>query len=63
MQEKWYVIRTTTDKLNDTLARITEAGDFVVPPLYPMGGRDWVVLAHMVELDPEPLQLEEPVYE
>lgn len=38
------VYRSTTDKLNDAFARIEEEGDEVVPPLYWLGGRDWLVL-------------------
>lgn len=38
------VYRSTTDKLNEAFARIEAEGDEVVPPLYWLGGRDWLVL-------------------
>lgn len=38
------VYRSTTDKLNDAFARIEAEGDEVVPPLYWLGGRDWLVM-------------------
>jgi len=41
---KHKVYRATTDKLNEAFARIEAEGDEVVPPLYWLGGRDWLVL-------------------
>ncbi|MEO5665516.1 MAG: hypothetical protein ABIR39_19800 [Nocardioides sp.] len=38
------VYRSTTEKLNEAFARIEVEGDEVVPPLYWLGGRDWLVL-------------------
>ena len=38
------VYRATTDKLNDAFERIEAEGDEVVPPLYWLGGRDWLIL-------------------
>lgn len=39
----FYVYRTTTDKLADSLNHITESGDTVIAPTH-VGGRDWVIV-------------------
>lgn len=39
----FYVYRCTTDKLSDSLTRITEAGDTILWPVW-VGGRDWIVI-------------------
>lgn len=39
----FYVYRSTTDKLNEALQRIAEAGDEAQMPLYWLGGRDWLI--------------------
>jgi hypothetical protein len=39
----YYIYRTTTDKLADSLNRITEAGDYITDTVH-IGGRDWVIV-------------------
>lgn len=51
---QFYVYRSTTDKLNDAFARIGDAGDEIVPPLYHLGSRDWLVLVRKGRPLPEP---------
>lgn len=39
-----YVYRCTTDKLDKSLDRITNAGD-TIASVHHVGGRDWVIIA------------------
>lgn len=39
----YYIFRCTTDKLSDSLNRITEAGDHITEVVH-TGGRDWVIV-------------------
>jgi hypothetical protein len=39
----YYTYRCTTEKLADSLNRITESGDFVAD-IFHVGGRDWVLV-------------------
>lgn len=40
---RYYIYRTTTDKVADSLNHITESGDSVVQSVH-TGGRDWVLI-------------------
>ena len=39
-----YVYRSTTDKLQEALDRITNSGD-AIASVHHVGGRDWVIIA------------------
>lgn len=43
MSPGFYVYRTTTDKLGESLNRISDSGDQIRETVH-VGGRDWVVV-------------------
>lgn len=49
---RFYVYRSTADKLNDAFERIADEGDEIVPPLYHLGSRDWLVLVRKAAAEP-----------
>lgn len=45
IRAQWDVIRTTSDKLQDTLNDITNGSGWTVHMIQHVGGRDWIVIA------------------